>query len=72
MVGQRRCRSVPQGIRGSGRGLPVTSRAYILGRGAAAAGADYNTNPYTRGSRDHLDWSIGHNEVRASRIRRRK
>ena len=40
---------------------------YNEGSMAATKGVKYDANPYVRGSQEHLDWSKGHNDLRAKR-----
>ena len=42
---------------------------YNEGSMAATKGVKYNANPYVRGSQEHLDWSKGHNDLRAKRAK---
>ena len=37
------------------------------GQMAATKGKKYDENPYEKGTKDHLDWSKGHNQARASK-----
>lgn len=40
---------------------------YDEGSMAAVKGVKYDANPYKKGSQEHLDWSKGHNDLRAKR-----
>lgn len=40
---------------------------YDEGSMAATKGIKYDANPYARGTQEHLDWSKGHNDLRAKR-----
>lgn len=40
---------------------------YDEGSMAATKGIKYDANPYEKGSQEHLDWSKGHNDLRAKR-----
>jgi len=42
---------------------------YNEGSMAATKGVKYDANPYVRGSQEHLDWSKGHNDLRAKRAK---
>ena len=38
------------------------------GQMAAVKGKKYEENPYKKGTKDHLEWSKGHNQARASKL----
>lgn len=38
------------------------------GQMAAAKGKKYDENPYEKGTKDHLEWSKGHNQARAKKL----
>lgn len=40
----------------------------VKGANAANAGQSYSSNPYPRGTPEHLSWSKGHNSARARRL----
>jgi hypothetical protein len=42
---------------------------YDEGSMAATKGIKYDANPYKKGSQEHLDWSKGHNDLRAKRAK---
>ena len=42
---------------------------YNEGSMAAVKGIKYDANPYEKGTQEHLDWSKGHNDLRAKRAK---
>ena len=47
--------------------ISVKKSPFLEGGIAAADGLKYSENPYQRDSEDHLNWSKGHNDLRAKR-----
>jgi len=45
---------------------------YNEGSMAATKGVKYDENPYEKGTQEHLDWSKGHNDLRAKRANDKK
>jgi hypothetical protein len=45
--------------------IPVEEGAKEEGERAATKGKTYSDNPYKKGTKDHLEWSKGHNSARA-------
>ena len=47
---------------------PLEENKELEGSMAAQKGKKYSENPYKKGTKDHLEWSKGHNASRASKL----
>lgn len=63
---QERTIALDQGLSNE-QSISVKKSPFLEGGIAAADGLKYSENPYERDSKDHLNWSKGHNDLRAKR-----